>query len=212
MSEKGPQAGFFFALIVVEDANVSRICRENAVAFCHAMRHGQRREGRSQPRSGLVREISHAVREARQKLLGPAWSGCGRPPAGYFTKRTAEDWLRDFLDDARRGVVLGSAATGASFAEAAEEYLRFAEQDRGCKPSTIRGYRSQLNAHLLPALGLQNPKRQHVRPNVENRRVLPVLPRHRKAKRNRCRRLPGHRAFSRLRCSRIPSSCRPSGV
>ncbi len=32
-------------------------------------------------------------------------------------------------------------------------YLRFAEQDRGCKPSTIRGYRSQLNAHLLPAFG-----------------------------------------------------------
>ncbi len=88
-----------------------------------------------------------------QELLGPAWSGRGRPPAGYFTKRTAEDWLRDFLDDARRGVVPGSAATGVSFAEAAEEYLRFAQQDRGCKPSTIRGYRSQLNAHLLPAFG-----------------------------------------------------------
>jgi len=88
-----------------------------------------------------------------QKLLGPAWSGRGRPPAGYFTKRIAEDWLREFLDDARRAVVPGSVATGISFAEAAEEYLRFAEQDRGCKPSTIRGYRSQLNAHLLPAFG-----------------------------------------------------------
>lgn len=40
-----------------------------------------------------------------------------------------------------------------TFAEAAEEYLRYAEEDRGCKPSTIRGYRSQLNAHLLPAFG-----------------------------------------------------------
>jgi hypothetical protein len=88
-----------------------------------------------------------------QKLAGPAWSGRGRPPAGYFTKRTAEDWLREFLDEARRSVTPGSAATGVSFAEAAEEYLRFAEQDRGCKPSTIRGYRSQLNAHLLPAFG-----------------------------------------------------------
>ncbi|HEY2317027.1 MAG TPA: hypothetical protein VGH67_01925, partial [Solirubrobacteraceae bacterium] len=28
-----------------------------------------------------------------QKALGPAWSGRGRPPAGYYTKRTAEDWL-----------------------------------------------------------------------------------------------------------------------
>ena len=88
-----------------------------------------------------------------QKLLGPAWSGRGRPPTGYYTKRTAEDWLRDFLDEARRGASAGSVAPGITFAEAAEEYLRFAEQDRGCKPSTIRGYRSQLNAHLLPAFG-----------------------------------------------------------
>jgi integrase len=91
--------------------------------------------------------------QQRQKLLGPAWTGRGRPPAGYFTKRTAEDWLRDHLDEARRSAALGFAATGVTFAEAAEEYLRYAEQDRGCKPSTIRGYRSQLNAHLLPAFG-----------------------------------------------------------
>jgi integrase len=91
--------------------------------------------------------------QQRQKLLGPAWSGRGRPPAGYFTKRTAEDWLRDHLDEARRSAAAGFAATGVTFAQAAEEYLRYAEQDRGCKPSTIRGYRSQLNAHLLPAFG-----------------------------------------------------------
>jgi Phage integrase, N-terminal SAM-like domain len=40
-----------------------------------------------------------------------------------------------------------------TFAEAAEEYLRYAERDRGCKPSTIRNYRSMLKAHLLPAFG-----------------------------------------------------------
>jgi integrase len=88
-----------------------------------------------------------------QKALGPAWSGRGRPPAGYFTKRTAEDWLVEFLDEARRDAAAGFVSTGVTFADAAEEYLRFAEQDRGCKPSTIRGYRSQLNAHLLPAFG-----------------------------------------------------------
>jgi hypothetical protein len=27
-----------------------------------------------------------------QKKLGPAWTGRGRPAAGYFTKRLAEDW------------------------------------------------------------------------------------------------------------------------
>jgi integrase len=88
-----------------------------------------------------------------QKLLGPAWTERGRPPAGYFTKRTAEDWLREYLDDARRGMGPGFVSTGVSFAEAAEQYLRYAEQDRGCKPSTIRGYRSQLNAQILPTFG-----------------------------------------------------------
>src|SRR5205807_6698653 len=41
----------------------------------------------------------------------------------------------------------------ATFADAADEYIRYATEDRGCKPSTIRGYRSQLKAHLLPAFG-----------------------------------------------------------
>jgi hypothetical protein len=43
--------------------------------------------------------------------------------------------------------------TGATFADAAAEYVRYTEQDRGRKASTLRGYRSALNAHLLPALG-----------------------------------------------------------
>jgi hypothetical protein len=42
---------------------------------------------------------------------------------------------------------------GATFAEAAEEWLRFIAQDRERKPSTIRDYRSVLNAHLLTAFG-----------------------------------------------------------
>jgi integrase len=89
-----------------------------------------------------------------QRALGPAWSGRGRPPAGYFTKRLAEDWLRDkLLEDAHRARSAPVVDTGTTFAEAADEYLRYAEEDRGCKPSTIRGYRSQLNAHLLPAFG-----------------------------------------------------------
>jgi integrase len=43
--------------------------------------------------------------------------------------------------------------TGVTFADAAAEWLRYIEQDRGRKPSTVRGYRSTLNAHLLPAFG-----------------------------------------------------------
>ena len=66
----------------------------------------------------------------------------GRPPAGYFTKRTAEAWLRDTLDAARRGTLAGAIATGATFADAAAEWLRYVEHDRAVKPSTLRDYRS----------------------------------------------------------------------
>jgi integrase len=43
--------------------------------------------------------------------------------------------------------------TGATFANAAAEYLRYIEHDRERKPSTVRGYRSAITAHLLPAFG-----------------------------------------------------------
>jgi hypothetical protein len=34
-----------------------------------------------------------------QRRLGPAWTDRGRPAAGYFTKRLAEEWLRKTLDE-----------------------------------------------------------------------------------------------------------------
>jgi integrase len=85
-----------------------------------------------------------------------SWDQPGRSagaPAGYFTKRLAEDWLRSVLDQARRGTFPGMVRTGATFADAAAEYLRYIEHDRGRKPSTLRGYRSAIQAHLLPAFG-----------------------------------------------------------
>jgi hypothetical protein len=88
-----------------------------------------------------------------QKKLGPAWTERGRPPAGYFTKRTAEAWLRDTLDQARRGQLPGQVQTGATFADAVAEWLRYVEHDRGRKPSTVAGYRALANSQLLPAFG-----------------------------------------------------------
>jgi hypothetical protein len=88
-----------------------------------------------------------------QKKLGPAWTERGRPPAGYFTKRLAEDALRRTLEEARRGTLPGMVRTGATFTDAVAEYLRYVEHDRGLKPSTLRGYRSAIEAHLLPAFG-----------------------------------------------------------
>jgi integrase len=88
-----------------------------------------------------------------QKKLGPAWTERGRPPAGYFTKRQAEAWLRETLDQARHGTLPDLVRTGATFEDAAAEYLRYVEHDRGRKLSTVRGYRSMINTHLLPAFG-----------------------------------------------------------
>jgi integrase len=88
-----------------------------------------------------------------QKKIGPAWTERGRPAAGYFTKRLAEDWLRERLDEARRGALPGTVRTGASFADAAAEWLRYLEVDRRRKPSTVAGYRSIVRSELLPAFG-----------------------------------------------------------
>ena len=76
-----------------------------------------------------------------QRKIGPAWSERGRPAEGYFTKRTAEAWLEEVLHEARRGVLPGMVRTGATFAGAAAEWLRYVEQERGRKPSTVADYR-----------------------------------------------------------------------
>jgi integrase len=86
-----------------------------------------------------------------QKKVGLAWTERGRPANGYFTKRTAEDWLRDLLDQARRGTLPGMIQTGATFADACTEFLRYVTDDRQRKPSTIAGYESIIRAMLLPA-------------------------------------------------------------
>jgi len=88
-----------------------------------------------------------------QRKIGPAWTERGRPPAGYFTKRTAENWLRETLDAARRGTLPGLIQTGATVAKAAEEWLRYVEHDRDRKPSTVQGYRALVRSQILPALG-----------------------------------------------------------
>lgn len=72
---------------------------------------------------------------------------------GYFTKRTAEDWLGSVLDQARRGTLPGMVPTGATFADAAAEWLRYIEHDRGRKPSTVAGSQSIVGSALLPRFG-----------------------------------------------------------
>jgi hypothetical protein len=61
--------------------------------------------------------------------------------------------LREVLDEARRGTLPGLVQAGATFADAAAEFLRHVEHDRSIKPSTLTDYRSIVSAHLVPAFG-----------------------------------------------------------
>lgn len=88
-----------------------------------------------------------------QKKIGPAWSERGRPAAGFFTKRLAEEWLRDVLHQASRGTLAAQTRTGVLFADAAAEWLRYVEVDRERKPSTVAGYQTIVRSKLLPAFG-----------------------------------------------------------
>lgn len=110
-----------------------------------------RRDGRRKP-MWYARYRLPDGREVR-KRIGPAWTGRGRPTAGYFTRVMADAWLQDVLDQARRGTLPGLVRTGATFADAAAEYLRYVEVDRGRRTTTVADYRSVIDVHLLPAFG-----------------------------------------------------------
>ncbi|HEV7483600.1 MAG TPA: site-specific integrase [Solirubrobacterales bacterium] len=83
-----------------------------------------------------------------QKCLGPDWVRGGRPPAGHFTQRLAEETLDAVLTDARRGTLAGST-TGASFADAAAEYLRYVEFVKQIDAATVADYRGVIDGYLL---------------------------------------------------------------
>lgn len=88
-----------------------------------------------------------------QKCLGPAWSERGRPPAGHFTRRTAEEALQEILTDARRGTLAGATRTGASFEDAAAEFLRFVTEVRQIDLDTAADYRGVIDGYLVPEFG-----------------------------------------------------------
>lgn len=87
-----------------------------------------------------------------RQRLGPNWTGRGRPPAGYYTRRLADDALQELLTDLRRGELDAPVSTGATFADASAEWLRHAAQERACKASTLTDYRLAVR-RLDEALG-----------------------------------------------------------
>ncbi len=108
-----------------------------------------------QRKRGAQYYVKYRLADGRQRMkrLGPAWSGRGRPPAGQYTRRTAEHELEAILTDARRGQLPGAVVSGASFADAAAEWLRYVEHDRKRRPSTIEDYRNVVRHNLLPEFG-----------------------------------------------------------
>ena len=63
-------------------------------------------------------------------MLGPEWPGKGSPPPGYFDRRSAQKALEAILTDARRGAI-ELARTSVTFEQAAIEWLRWGEHERG---------------------------------------------------------------------------------
>jgi integrase len=107
--------------------------------------------------------VKYRLPDGRQikKRLGPAWRNRGRPPVGYFTKRTAEAALDEILAAARRGQLAGQVRTGVTFAEACEDFLRWVEHDRQRKRSTLDDYRSAVRAALGPGLRFGDARGGH---------------------------------------------------
>ncbi len=117
-------------------------------------------------RSGPVLEVyfRHGGRQVHRRI-GPAWTKRSHAPEGYFDAATAHDRARAIVAEH-----IGSARpqqTGPTFRDIAREYLRWLEDVRGAKPSTLRDHRSTLsepdvkvrrgsaktNGHIMRALG-----------------------------------------------------------
>lgn len=84
-----------------------------------------------------------------QKRLGPAWTARSRPPAGYYTRKSAEEALQATLTDLRRGTLVRAKAGDATFADAAAEYLRYVGQVRQIDVKTLSDYRGVVEGYLL---------------------------------------------------------------
>jgi len=73
-----------------------------------------------------------------KKKLGLEWTGKGRPPSGYLTRKMAESALDDLLVSYRRGEMVIQNPTDMTFGEAVDAYLEWLRNDRKRKLSYIK--------------------------------------------------------------------------
>ena len=88
-----------------------------------------------------------------QKKIGPAWTERGRRRPATSPSAWPRTGCATFSTKRGAERCPGMVKTGATFADAADEWLRYVEHDRGRKPSTVAGYRSLLRSQLLPTFG-----------------------------------------------------------
>ena len=87
-----------------------------------------------------------------QRRLGRAWLKRSRPPEGYITPSQADEALQRLLRGEDETLPIASPS-GATFAIAAREWLRYVEHDRKREQSTVEGYRRAVEGRLIPEFG-----------------------------------------------------------
>jgi integrase len=106
--------------------------------------------------------VPDAQRQGRMKqikrLLGPAWTERGRPPAGYFTAKLAEQELQAMLTDARRGTLAVAQATGTgpTFQHAVDAWVREIERRQRAR-TYVLNCEGVAKRYLTPVLGADTP-------------------------------------------------------
>jgi integrase len=121
---------------------------------------------------GKVYYVKYRLPSGRQiqKCLGPAWTERSRPPAGYFTRKMAEDELGTILAKARAGRLPDSGPTDRTFQEACAEFLRYVEVEKNASPSTLIGYRS-VNRALIEEFGAETRLDKITTARIDNYRA-----------------------------------------
>jgi len=108
-------AGLFAGELALNSKHVPNMSRDSGTILRVAVSPPTGHVFRVERKRGASWYAKYRLPDGRQvqKRLGPAWSERGRPPAGYYTKRLAEDWLRETLHEARHGTLAGQVRTGA---------------------------------------------------------------------------------------------------
>jgi integrase len=107
-----------------------------------------------------IRQVDeHGQVHQLHRALGEAWTGKGRPPAGYLSKRAAKEMLDELIVKVRNGEVElrrrpgEPPAAGPTFAQAAEAWLWYLENVKKDDWSTVKDYAAVIRLHLGPEFG-----------------------------------------------------------